>query len=147
MCAKLHALIYDLMQWTASKNWMHRFLKRNVGQITAKRTHGLNPKCAQGFNQPVVECHFKHLQSLIVEQGIPPENIYNEDEEGIQLGGEEHPPPIHFSSQYHEWFTMWLESLVLVMLLEAVSADGAAIPPMFVLQVDNDDLGLPGIGG
>src|SRR5882724_9432992 len=40
-CAKLHAMIYDLTQWTASENWMRRFLKRNVGQITMKRAHGL----------------------------------------------------------------------------------------------------------
>jgi len=45
---------------------------------------------------------------------------------------------------------MWSESLVLVTLLEAVSDDGAAIPPMFALpkgQVNVDDVGLLGISG
>src|SRR5467141_2161268 len=44
MHAKLHALIYNLTQWTASKNWMCRFLKRNVSQITMNRAHRLDPK-------------------------------------------------------------------------------------------------------
>ena len=55
--------------------------------------HGLNPQHVQGFNKPVVDHHFEELEKLIVTQGIPPENIYNEDEKGIQLGGEEGPPP------------------------------------------------------
>src|SRR5882672_801245 len=53
--AKLDALMYDLTQWTASENWMHRFLKRNVGQITANRAHGLDTKHAQAFNWLIVE--------------------------------------------------------------------------------------------
>ncbi len=54
-----------------------------------------------------------------------------------------------FSSEDHQRYTLQLDSLVLVMLLEAISADGAAVPPLFVLpkgQVNVDDLGLPGIG-
>ena len=96
MHAKLHALIYDLMQWTASENWMCRFLKRNVSQITTNREHGLNPKNAQAFNWPIVEGHFMHLKSLIVKQGIPPENIYNEDEKGIQFGGGRKNLPLQY---------------------------------------------------
>ena len=45
---------------------------------------------------------------------------------------------------------MWSDSLVLVMLLEAVSVDGVAVPPLFVLLHGHgtfDDLKLPGIGG
>ena len=44
---------------------------------------------------------------------------------------------------------MWSDSLVMVTLLEAVSAVGAAIPPLFVLPkglINVDDLELPGIG-
>ena len=44
---------------------------------------------------------------------------------------------------------MQSDSLVLVTLLEAVSADGVSVPPLFVLpkgQISIDDLGLPGLG-
>ena len=52
-------------------------------------------KHVQAFNQPIVEHHFKSLKLLFIKQGIPQENIYNEDEKGIQLGGEEEPPPCY----------------------------------------------------
>src|SRR6266481_4633434 len=96
MCAKLQALIFNLTQWTPSENWMRRFLKENVGQITMKRVHRLNPKHAQAFNWLVMEHHFKHLESLIIRQGIPSENIYNQDEKGIQLGGGRKNLPLQY---------------------------------------------------
>ena len=45
---------------------------------------------------------------------------------------------------------MQSDSLILVTLLEAISADGVAVPPLFVLLRGHntfDDLKLPGIGG
>ena len=54
-----------------------------------------------------------------------------------------------FSSEDHERYVMQSDSLALVTLLEAMSADGAAIPPLIVLLkglVNVDDLELPGIG-
>ena len=45
---------------------------------------------------------------------------------------------------------MWLDSLILVTLLEAVSADGVADPPLFVLpggKVTQEGLQVPDIGG
>ena len=49
--------------------------------------HRLDPKCVQAFNKDIVTHHFKLLNSIIIRQKIPLENIYNEDEKGIQLGG------------------------------------------------------------
>jgi len=83
-----------------------------------------------------MEGHFMHSKSLIkIKQGIPKENIYKEDE-GDQLargGGEEEPPPPNpfFIVKINELYTTQPESLVLVMLLEAISADGLPLPPMF----------------
>ena len=45
---------------------------------------------------------------------------------------------------------MQSDSLILVTLLEAISVDGVAVPPLFVLLRGHntfDDLKLPGIGG
>ena len=94
------------------------------------------------------------LQALQVahrQAGIPPENIYNQDEKGIQLGGGRKNLPLQyiFSSEDCERYATQSDLLVLVTLLEAISADGAAVPPLFVLpkgQVSVNDLGLPGIG-
>ena len=47
-------------------------------------------------------------------------------------------------------YVVWSDSLILVTLLEAVSADGVAVPPLFVLPCGHstfDDLKRPGISG
>ena len=91
MCAKLQALIHDVTQQEPSETWICRFLRNNANLITAKRANGHDPKRAQASNKTAVVGHFR---SHIIDQGISPlENIYNEDEKGIQLGGEEEPPP------------------------------------------------------
>ena len=148
---KLNALIHNLMHQIASNNWIHRFLQKNAGKINMRRAHRLDPNWAQAFNPLVVKCHFNQLKSLIIELGIPPENIYNEDEKGIQLGGGRKNLPLQyiFSSKDRQRYVTWSDSLILVTLLEVVSADGATIPCMFVLpkgQVSMDDLELLGMG-
>ena len=84
---RLHAMIQNLMNQVASDSWIRRFLNKNSDKITAKRGHRLDPKRVQSFNEHAVKGHFEFLKSLIVEKQIPLENIYNEDEKGIQLGG------------------------------------------------------------
>ena len=76
-----------MMEWTPSTNWICKFVKKNADQIAEKRVRGLDPKHAQAFTKDAVKSHFKKLELFIVGQSIPPENIYNEDEKGIQLGG------------------------------------------------------------
>ena len=54
-----------------------------------------------------------------------------------------------FSKEDHDKYVMQSDSLILVMLLEAVSADGVAVPPLFVLpggKVTEEDLQVPDIG-
>ena len=133
--AKLQALIHNLMQQEPSETWICRFLKNNANQITVKRACRLDPKHAQAFNKMAVVGHFKLFMSLIIDQGIPPENIYNEDEKGIQLGGggrNNLPLQYIFSSKDCERYATWSDSLVLVTLLEAISADAAVMvcPPV-----------------
>ena len=84
---QLRPLIFDLTWWRPGINWICKFIKNNFDKITEKTVHGLDPKCAEAFNEEVVTRHFEMLKSLIIRQRIPPENIYNEDEKGIQLGG------------------------------------------------------------
>ena len=84
---QLAALIFDLTEWRPGANWIHKFLRNHADKIAEQRACRLNPKCAQAFNEAVVTCHFELLELLIVRQWIPPENIYLEDEKGIQLGG------------------------------------------------------------
>ena len=119
--------------------------------IAERRACGLNPKHAQAFNEAIVTHHFELLKSLIVGQSIPLENIYNEDEKGIQLGGGRKNIPLQyiFSKEDRDKYVVQLDSLILVMLLEAISADGVAVPPLFVLlggKVTQEDLQVLDIG-
>ena len=95
MHTKLQALIHDVTQQKPSKTWIRRFLRNNANLITAKRTRRLDLKHTQAFNKTAVVGHFKFLKPLIIDQGIPLENIYNEDEKGIQLGGGRKNLPLH----------------------------------------------------
>ena len=113
--------------------------------------HGLDPQCVQAFNEAIVTHHFKLLKLLIVRQRISLENIYNEDEKGIQLGGGRKNLPLQyiFSKEDHDKYVMRSDSLLLVMLLEAVLEDRVAIPPLFVLlggKVTQEGLQVPDIG-
>ena len=136
---------------TPSTNWIRKFIQKNADQIAKKRARGLDPKRAQAFTKDAVKSHFEKLESLIVGQSIPPENIYNEDEKGIQLGGGRKNLPLRyiFSRKDRDKYVVRSDSLVLVMLLEAISVDGVAVPPLFVLPCGHstfNDLKLPGIG-
>ena len=62
---------------------IRKFIKKNADQITEKRVHRLDPKCAQAFTKDTIKSHFKKLKLLIVGKSIPMENIYNEDKKGI----------------------------------------------------------------
>ena len=75
-----------LCRRTPSKTWLKGFLKWHPNLVLGRLT-GLDPKCAQAFNFPTADHHFKLLKSFIDEHRIPWENIYNMDEKGLQLGG------------------------------------------------------------
>ena len=97
MCDQLRALIFDLTEWRPGLNWICKFLKNNADKITEKTACGLDPKHVQAFNEKAVTCHFELLDLLIVRQRIPLENIYNEDEKGIQLGRGRKNLPLQYS--------------------------------------------------
>src|SRR6266481_9459183 len=62
--AKLSALVNDLAGRPLSQKWIHNFLRKNSSRITVTKGHGLDPQHTQGFNKPVVDCHFVTFRSL-----------------------------------------------------------------------------------
>ncbi|KAF8592321.1 hypothetical protein K439DRAFT_1643828 [Ramaria rubella] len=82
-----------------------------------------------------VKDHFKQLAAVIKEYCVPPSNIYNWDEKGIQLGGRHKGLQGHhiFAIEDQECYISQSDSLELVLLLEAVSADGSSVPLTFVV--------------
>jgi hypothetical protein len=78
---------------------------------------------------------FNQLTKVIAQFEILPGNLYNWDEKGLQLGGGWKGLLSHyiFGREQKEWYVTRSDNLELVSLLEAISADGFAVPPTFVV--------------
>lgn len=107
--------------------WVYRFLDRHP-ECTLGRPTGLDPKRAKCFNFTNVDLHFKRLQAVIIEHGIPWENIHNLDEIGIQLGGGRKSTGELFIFQMTDKtrYKIKSENLELVTILESICGDGTA---------------------
>ena len=125
----------ELAGWTPGKNWVDWFLKKHNHSLHSAKGHGLDPKQAQAFNPTTAADHFKQLQDCVNMFNIPPENIYNWDEKGLQLGGGHKGLPCHyiFGKDQQDRYVTRSDNLEIVSLLETMSADGHAIPPTFVI--------------
>ena len=67
------------------RSWPKHFLKRHP-DLKIKKTQRLEVARAKALNQFVVGEFFDMLDELIKEYDILPENLYNMDEKGVQLG-------------------------------------------------------------
>jgi hypothetical protein len=120
------------------KNWHHRFERRHPN-LTLSIPSGLDPKRAQNFNATNISNYFDLLDKLNKDYGgIPPEQIWNMDEKGLQMGGGRknngrkfyHPREMKKKNVYR----LKYDNLELVTVVEAISAVGESIPPSFVLS-------------
>ncbi|KAF8574790.1 hypothetical protein K439DRAFT_1311672, partial [Ramaria rubella] len=68
------------------QKWVSHFLEKHAAELEAGKGHGLDPKRVRAFSKPIVTNHFWMLGEILTRYDIPPENIYNEDEKGLQLG-------------------------------------------------------------
>ncbi|KIJ56057.1 hypothetical protein M422DRAFT_239248 [Sphaerobolus stellatus SS14] len=116
-CTEIKVKVFSMVGRIPCDDWVRKFLRRQP-KIVARSGRGLDPKCTRAFNQPTVYGYFDKLE-----------------ETGIQLGGGRK----NLISQYifaksdKNHYVTKSESLQLVTILEAVSADGVMVPPGFVL--------------
>ncbi|GBE87152.1 hypothetical protein SCP_1003990 [Sparassis crispa] len=114
--------------------WIERFLMRNP-DCTMGRPADLDPKRASAFNYTTVNHHFEELQKTIDLYDIPPCNMFNFDEIGIQLGGgrKGSREQFFFASEDQSHYKLKSDDLELVTVLETVCADGSStVKPGFV---------------
>lgn len=106
------------VQASTSKKWVYAFLDRNP-QLAMRRPTGLDAVHARNFN--------------------PPENMYNMDEKGIQLGGGRKLDGTRyiFSQDQRNRVKTQGASLELVTTIECVAADGSNLKPCFVFTGKN----------
>ncbi|QRV95941.1 DDE superfamily endonuclease [Ceratobasidium sp. AG-Ba] len=137
---------------TVGQNWHRGFYQRHRSKLCFKRASGLDPKRANGFNKTLVTEHFELWAEIINEYKIPPENIYNMDEKGIQVGGGRHGTrrQFYFGRDQKNYYRVKSDSLELVTIIEAICADGTdPIEPAFIAS--DGHLGkwweVKGVGG
>ncbi|KIJ52721.1 hypothetical protein M422DRAFT_124454, partial [Sphaerobolus stellatus SS14] len=83
------------------------------------------------FNPNTIGKFFDLYEKVIHDYEIPPENIYNTDEKGIQLGGGKKASRTeHFFGKGDQHrYVLKSDSLVLITIIETVSATGDLGPP------------------
>ena len=120
------------------KSWLWNFRKRHP-ELKARWASGLEACRAQALNPTTVSEYLKLLGKIIEDYDIPPENIYNMDEKGIQLGVGVKTLTLVDRNQAN------VQQVVdgnreLVTVIETICADGTALRPSFVYKGRHWDL-------
>lgn len=133
----LRAMITKLTGKEVGKCYIDRFLHRHCDRLKLTKPSKLDPKRAKNFNRSNVIEHLTKWQELNERYGgIPPQNIFNLDEKGIQMGGgrKNGSRKAIFGRADKDHYKSSSDNLELSTLLECISAAGVSIPPLFVLQ-------------
>ena len=113
-------------------SWPKRFLRRHP-DLKIKKTQGLETARAKALNQFVVGDFFNMLDKLIKEYNIAPENLYNMDEKGVQLGiGAK--VAVLVDSDQKTAYSIEDGNRELVTVIEAICADGSTVHPAVIFQ-------------
>ena len=91
------------------------------------------------LNQTAVDGFFKTVKELIEEYAIPPKNIYNMDEKGIQLRLGKRVLAF-FDHNQKDVHNVEDGNQELVTVIETVCADGTALCPSVIFKVKRRDL-------
>jgi hypothetical protein len=114
-------------------SWPKRFLKRHP-DLKMKKTIGLEKARAKALNKFAVDEFFDVLTDVIKEYDIQPENIFNMDEKGIQLGiGARITAMIDRDQKIA--YSVEDGNRELVTVIEAICGDGSVIHPSMIFQV------------
>ncbi len=115
-----------------SDNWIYRFIKRNP-DLKLRWTQGLESPRAGALNEAIVAEFYRILAETVEKYQVKPENIYNMDEKGVQLGIGMRARVLVDRNQKNV-HTVTDGNKELVTMLETVSANGAALPPMAIFK-------------
>ena len=101
--------------------------------ITVKWSSTLEKCHAASLNPTLVNEYFNLLEETITTYNIPPENIYNMDEKGIQLGmGQKVKAFVDHDQK--EVYSVKDGNRELVTMIEFISADGGSFQPSAIYQ-------------
>jgi hypothetical protein len=118
------------------KHWHRRFIQRHP-LLQLGKANGLDPKRAKNFNRANVLDYFEKRKKLNDKYGnIPPEQDWNMDEKGCQMGGgrKNNGRKYLFTRHQKDRYRLRSDNLELATVIECISAAGDAVPPTFVLS-------------
>ena len=95
--------------------------------------------CAHNFNPTVVSQHFHLLGDFLKKYNVPPENMYNMDKKGIQLGGGRKLDGTRYMFSWGQQICVKRQgtSLELVTTIKCIAADGSNLKPCMVFTGKN----------
>jgi helix-turn-helix, Psq domain len=114
------------------ESWPKRFLTRHP-DLKVKVTSGLEKCHVKALNKTAVEGYFDILEEVVHEYHIKPENQWNMDEKGVQLGIRAKVAAIIDHDQATV-YSVEDGNHELVTIIEAVCADGKALSPLVIFQ-------------
>ena len=124
--------VADLIGKPVGESWVDRFKKRHP-DLKIKWTTSLEKCRAECLNPTLVNEFYDLLEEVICTYNITPENIYNMDEKGVQLGVGKKVAAFVDRDQ-KDLYSVEDGNRELVTIIEAISADGVALPPSIIFQ-------------
>jgi hypothetical protein len=122
----------DICDGPVGSSWGKHFMARHP-ELKVKWTSSLQQCRAQALNPTVVAEYFELLAEVINKYQVPPENIFNMDEKGIQLGVGKRVAAIIDRDQ-KTVFQVENGNRELVTIIETLCADGTALHPCVIFQ-------------
>ena len=122
----------EILGKPVGESWPKRFLARHA-DLKVKTTTSLKKCRAKALNPTAVEGFYDILGAVVEEFGIKPENTWNMDEKGVQLGigvkvaaiiDQDQSTVYSIKDGNHE----------LVTIIEAVCTDRKALVPLVIFQ-------------
>ena len=119
--------------------WLERFRKRHPS-ITSVFSRSIEASRIEAFSYAIVNAFFDALSDLFIENGYPPDAIFNVDETGFALGttqsskvlvGKEGTRRFKKIPGRQEWITA----------IECISASGTPLPPLVIFKAKDTNSG------
>jgi hypothetical protein len=125
--------VADIIGGPVGESWVDRFKERHKDDLKVKWTTGLEKCRAECLNPTLVNEFYDLLEQVVADYNIPSENIWNMDEKGIQLGVGKKVKAFVDRDQ-KTLYSVEDGNRELVTVIEAVCADGEALPPSVIFQ-------------
>ena len=118
---------------TVGKNWVSSFVQRH-DELKSKYNRKYDYQRAKCENPVEIRRWFRHVKDIIAEYGIAVEDQYNFDETGFQMEIVATAKVVTGTDRAGRLRTTQPGNREWVTAIEAVSANGFAIPPLIILE-------------